>query len=76
MHLRNTTVADFKLVLPASINFHMNPLERPHTTRFPSCDRSDRMRYVTTGRRRGSWQMTEIPSQGQKKSLVLEPGTS
>ena len=36
--------------------------ERPHTTRFPSYDGSDRMRYVTTGRRRGSWQMTEIPS--------------
>ena len=37
-------------------------LERPHTTRFPSCDGSHRTRYATTGRRRGSWQMTAIPS--------------
>ena len=35
-------------------------LERHQTTRFPSHDRSDRTRYVTTGRRRGSWQMTAI----------------
>ena len=39
-----------------------NGLEQPHTTRFPSYDGSDRMRYVTTGRHRGSWQMTAIPS--------------
>ena len=44
--------------------FHTLPglLERPHTTRFPSYDGSNWMRYVTTGHRRGSWQTTAIPS--------------
>ena len=29
-------------------------IDRPHTTRFWSCDGSDRIRYETTGHRRGS----------------------
>ena len=34
--------------------------DRPHTTRFLSCDGSDRTRYETTGNRRGSWHLSEI----------------
>ena len=35
-------------------------LDRPHTTRFLSCDGSDRIRYETTSNRRGSWHLPEI----------------
>ena len=34
--------------------------DRPHTTRFLSCDGSDRIQYETTGHRRGSWHLREI----------------
>ena len=40
--------------------FKTAALDRPHTTRFLSCDESDRMRYATTGNRIGSCHLTEI----------------
>ena len=44
----------------ALVNMPSLDYVRPHTTRFLSCDASDRIRYETTGNRRGFRHLTEI----------------
>ena len=41
-------------------NCGLIPLDRPHTTRFLSCDASVQIQYETSGSHRGSCHLTEI----------------
>ena len=45
-------------------------LDRPHTTRFVSCDGLDRIRYETTHNHRGSCHLMEIDSPSHTTRLI------